>query len=413
VQLRTAILGMLLAGLFAACDSKPDPCVPACEGMQCGDDGCGGSCGECEAPLTCNHVSQCQGHARMGEACRASEECESGLCVLFGVGVGYCSLLDCQGPADCVNQAAGEDALMCCAPGDGLGSWCQKIEPGFACGDQDTTCGGSCEGQGDSACAPDHRCVNNLCGICTHTCETQQDCLDCSSTKYPGANFLCQPTGGGQSFCIAEIYLDCTASSQCCLGEVCTYYDTGIGIHLKGECYSSGPLATGTECDEDDDQCMGMCLDGHCTEACETDADCPGQTTCRGFTFCKVQEGTGECAVCTETFNEVRLCLWSPVGTQPAGAPCAHGAIHAGAGDCMAGLACLDLELTDAPCATVADCATVFEDHWNAECVPGSCGDPDHCAASFCSGRCDLAGSCEQGFVPIDRDGECYCAPSP
>ena len=26
----------------------PDGCVPACEGRACGDDGCGGSCGDCD-----------------------------------------------------------------------------------------------------------------------------------------------------------------------------------------------------------------------------------------------------------------------------------------------------------------------------------------------------------------------------
>ena len=409
LKLRTTFFLLLLGSLLVACYSKPAPdsCVPDCDGRLCGEDGCGGSYGECVAPLTCTPAGQCQGHARMGEACRASEECESGLCVQFGGGEGYCSLLDCQGPADCVNQAAGEDALMCCAPGDGLGSWCEKIMPGFACGDQDKTCGGSCEGQGDSACAPGHRCLYTDCGVCSHPCETQQDCLDCNSS--PDAAFMCVLIGGGESFCLTLSDNTCTASSQCCLGDVCSVYIDETGNALQGYCGSRGTLATGAACDPDDDQCKGMCLEGHCSEACETDADCPGQTTCRGFTFCKVQEGTGECAVCTETFDEVRMCLWTPVGTQPAGAPCASGAIHAGAGDCMAGLTCVAFDATDAPCATVADCAAVFEG--NAECVPGTCGDPDHCAASMCIPPC-VVGRCEDCFVAVLGDPEgCFCSP--
>ncbi len=33
-------------------DGKP-ACTPVCDGLQCGDDGCGGSCGACDAPETC------------------------------------------------------------------------------------------------------------------------------------------------------------------------------------------------------------------------------------------------------------------------------------------------------------------------------------------------------------------------
>ncbi|RZO58168.1 MAG: hypothetical protein EVA89_19835, partial [Sandaracinaceae bacterium] len=37
----------------------PDGCVPACEGLACGDDGCGGSCGTCGDGLTCR-VGRCE-----------------------------------------------------------------------------------------------------------------------------------------------------------------------------------------------------------------------------------------------------------------------------------------------------------------------------------------------------------------
>ncbi len=39
---------------------EPDsPCVSACDGKACGDDGCGGSCGGCEDGLACDDVGQC------------------------------------------------------------------------------------------------------------------------------------------------------------------------------------------------------------------------------------------------------------------------------------------------------------------------------------------------------------------
>lgn len=42
------------------CDGDTDEgCVPDCSGRACGDDGCGGSCGGCPPPLTCNGAGQC------------------------------------------------------------------------------------------------------------------------------------------------------------------------------------------------------------------------------------------------------------------------------------------------------------------------------------------------------------------
>lgn len=48
-----------------------DPCVPSCEGRVCGDDGCGGSCGTCDAEGTlCNLEGQCQDAASLvGNTC--------------------------------------------------------------------------------------------------------------------------------------------------------------------------------------------------------------------------------------------------------------------------------------------------------------------------------------------------------
>jgi hypothetical protein len=35
------------------------PCTPSCSGKTCGDDGCGGSCGECSPPLSSCMVGKC------------------------------------------------------------------------------------------------------------------------------------------------------------------------------------------------------------------------------------------------------------------------------------------------------------------------------------------------------------------
>ncbi|MFO0749552.1 MAG: hypothetical protein U1F43_28360 [Myxococcota bacterium] len=40
-------------------DATPDACSGSCEGRACGDDGCGGSCGACDADATCDAGGQC------------------------------------------------------------------------------------------------------------------------------------------------------------------------------------------------------------------------------------------------------------------------------------------------------------------------------------------------------------------
>ncbi|HOX46490.1 MAG TPA: hypothetical protein PK668_22995 [Myxococcota bacterium] len=341
-----------------------------------------------------------------------SEDCESGLCFRYSDGTGYCSTRGCLDNDDCVNYAEGETAEMCCVDVGGDFKVCLKIDPGYACGNQDKTCGQSCLGQVDSACDPNHTCLSGADVYCSHTCVTNTDCSDCQAED-PDTTFQCWLIGGGDSYCIAANSATCTASSHCDAGEACSPYIDETGQALKGYCVSGGTLTAGAECDEDDDQCMGMCIEGHCSEVCATDGDCPVQGTCTVVSFCKTTEGTGDCASCAESFPDIAMCLWPPFGTLSAGAPCAGGGVLFRADPCQAGLTCLDFDLADPPCATVEDCTALIPGSWNVGCVPGACGVPSHCAASFCSSRCDLAGGCEQGFVPIDRAGDCYCAPSP
>jgi hypothetical protein len=38
------------------------PCIPACEGLDCGDDGCGGTCGSCPPGQACTAAGSCEAH---------------------------------------------------------------------------------------------------------------------------------------------------------------------------------------------------------------------------------------------------------------------------------------------------------------------------------------------------------------
>jgi MYXO-CTERM domain-containing protein len=93
--------GSLAIGPADACpdfsDERPKDCdcISNCDGAQCGDDGCGGSCGECIAPDVCSDgqcvfqgcdpacpVGACGSDGCGGQCgCPAPQTCEAGLCV--------------------------------------------------------------------------------------------------------------------------------------------------------------------------------------------------------------------------------------------------------------------------------------------------------------------------------------------
>jgi len=55
--------------LYRACTG----CLPSCEGKECGDDGCGGSCGGCEAGLGCDPSSGRCVPTPAGDGCAATD----------------------------------------------------------------------------------------------------------------------------------------------------------------------------------------------------------------------------------------------------------------------------------------------------------------------------------------------------
>jgi hypothetical protein len=82
---------------FLSCSGKvSNPCTPQCDGLQCGDDKCGGNCGVCEDPATCQDgqcvspgecrppcdAAQCQlcSHGTCENRCFGTEVCNDGMC---------------------------------------------------------------------------------------------------------------------------------------------------------------------------------------------------------------------------------------------------------------------------------------------------------------------------------------------
>ncbi|GEM_PF-1058452 len=181
-------------------------CDPDCAGKECGDDGCGGTCGSCQA----------------GESCDGSGQCVTG-----------CTP-DCAGK-ECGDDGCGDTCGSCQAGEscDGSGQCVTGCTPdctGKECGDDG--CGGSCGGCGaEQTCDAGGRCV-----ACTPDC-TGRECGE------DGCGGTCGSCQAGES---------CDASGQCvtgctpdCAGKECG--DDGCG----GTC---GACATAEVCE--DFQCV-------------------------------------------------------------------------------------------------------------------------------------------------------------
>lgn len=137
-------------------------CLPSCDGLECGGDGCGGSCGPCTGTQTC-----------VSGACT---------CPLAGVECGD----ECCNPLTevCVSDLG--DVLSCCTP---------ACDPSASCGDSDG-CGGSCDGlceDIDETCDADTGSCDCLSGmLCGEDCCASSE--DCACTG-PGGTCLCLVSG--------------------------------------------------------------------------------------------------------------------------------------------------------------------------------------------------------------------------
>lgn len=130
-------------------------CVPQCDGRNCGDDGCGGDCGQCDGAQACEAgvcVDVCQPDCagkvcgpdgcggQCGE-CAAGSQCDDGACQAI-----------CQ--PDCVGKVCGPD---------GCGGQCGECAAGSEC--DDGACQAICQPRCDGLECGDDGC-GGVCGVC-------------------------------------------------------------------------------------------------------------------------------------------------------------------------------------------------------------------------------------------------------
>jgi agmatine/peptidylarginine deiminase len=127
-----------------ACDTT---CTPSCGGKQCGDDGCGGSCGTCAAGQACD-AGQCVGEPT------CTNECTEGQVGCVDAATPFTCAQGSDGCWDKVPVACGTNQT--CDDGVCVDLTCTPDCGGKVCGDDG--CGGSC-----GACAAGEQCTDGLC----------------------------------------------------------------------------------------------------------------------------------------------------------------------------------------------------------------------------------------------------------
>ena len=242
-------------------------CVPSCAGKECGDDGCGGSCGECPAPSsTCNPAGLCA-----PVECESSKDCpgdlicykEAGFCVECAVSA------DCGENQKCTSNYLCVDVVACisdkdCKAVDGVcdkeAGECVDCLTALDCPAEWLCVGKVCF---EPACqANEVRCNGQAVEICNETLTGFDQVKNCPENQFCVAgkclDHVCEPDA---MFCDGEVATLCNADGS---GPAETVDCAAVDLFCSGgECTACEPQCQGKECG--DDGCggdCGLCLSG-------------------------------------------------------------------------------------------------------------------------------------------------------
>lgn len=245
-----------------ACMEKPeycdDPPDDLCGDKECGPDGCGGSCGECAEDYLCNldsfkcdkedPVEACTGPGEFLCPCQGNNDCVSGFCVESHDGK-VCTMNcieDCpQGWACQQNQLALPDVLYLCLP-QNL-HLCKPCNEHDECGSPYVNSGELCVSHGDNG---------SFCGVdCTALGKCPEDFV-CADVEVDGkvAN-QCVPSSGECECSIKSAadgaWTECVKSN----GYGICYGERSCQPEGLTDCDATTPKPE--ECNDIDDNCDG------------------------------------------------------------------------------------------------------------------------------------------------------------
>ncbi len=300
----------------AATNTCEAACVPQCDGRQCGDDGCGKTCGTCTDPPLCSPQGQCV-------SCLPA--CEGKECGDDGCG-GECGT--CTSPKTC-------NASFLCT--------CTRKCSGKECGSDG--CGGKC-----GTCDPGETCTSGKCVACTPNC-TGKTCGDdgCGGTCAPGCQAPQTCNTSGQCVACTPNCAGKTCGNDGCGGTCAPGCKTGETCTTSGQCLGCTPSCTGKSCGPDG--CGGTCAPGcQAPQTCSATGQCVCTPNCTGKT-CGPDGCGGTCApgcqagqTCSASGQCVCVpsCAGRTCGPDGCGGTCAPGctapATCSAAGTCVVAL---------------------------------------------------------------------------
>jgi len=365
--------GTVLRNGSCVIDDDGGACTPDCLGKECGDDGCGGTCGSCSDPAfpTCDtHTGQC--------VAVCVPQCAGKTCGDDGCG-GTCGT--CDANASC-NDGLGKcvpDAWTCSASYYAGGDICD-----CDCGAYDPDCD---LGAPLAGCEEQERC--NSDGECVPRAPAE---WTCSPLSY-AANNTCD--------CNCGVY-----DPDCDFVDLVGITGCGAGV---SECFSDGTCGTCTpDCTDKDcgtDGCGGfcgfcnvdvdagvseLCIDGSCVDEC---GDPPAVCL---VAECGDDGCGGTCGTCASGSScEDGVCLRDPVMQTPFSC--------AGRCESVAPSGCYCTEA----CVALGNCCSDFAEH--CQCVPNC--DGKVCGSDGCGGSC---GDCDAAAPFCTDDGQCtdQCTPT-
>jgi hypothetical protein len=448
-------------------------CDPAaiCDGLVCGDDGCGGNCDACPDGFKCQEgvctpdcVALCAG-LQCGPAGQ-NGECECGTCDDGDVctddsclGMGICQFTFNQAQCDDGNQCTGDDTckqgqcggellpleelqeLDCICTKD---SDCKPLENSNVCdgnlvcdkvNEEDET--GICQVAPETilVCADENPCTDDSCNPltgCVFGADNEGICADdniCNGLEYCD-NGVCK---SGEP-------LDCDDSNPCTIDDCSTQVGCMHGDSDNGIC-SDGDICNGLEncsggqcqsglllnCNDNDkctvDQCDAIngCFHTPAAGLCDDGIDCT-KDTCSGDTcnnvlqafFCLIG---GVCVPsgAPNPDNSCQTCkpnadaeFWTYVGD---GMQCDPGMVCYQGSCCDKASNCAGKECGSDGCGGLCGSCLPGSGCQDGICVAGPC-DPicggKECGPNGCGGVC---GTCPDGNV-CSADGQCLCLPA-